>query len=120
VRSVYRDLFDNDIFSDFGLLYKDDCKIINIIQDIPAKSAAGFRQSMQEIVQFLSRQDNKDQLAKVADRYNKSSKYEWIFTQAVKKINPYSQKMNDDECERSRLILIDLMMAILEFQMNQQ
>ncbi len=28
-RSVYRDLFDSDVFSDFSLLYRDDCFIVN-------------------------------------------------------------------------------------------
>ena len=51
----------------------------------------------------------------MAEKYNKSSRYEWIFTQAIKKINNYSKKMSDIQCEKSRKVLIDLMMAIIEF-----
>ncbi len=31
VRTMYRDLFDADIFSDFGLLYRDEMLVINLI-----------------------------------------------------------------------------------------
>jgi hypothetical protein len=54
VRTMQRDLFDSDIFNDFGMLYKDNCRIINIIEAIPAKSSDGFRSSMTQIVEYLS------------------------------------------------------------------
>lgn len=60
VNSMYRDLFDSDIFGDFSMLYKDDCKIIDIIQKIPPQSADGFRKAIQDIVTYLSRSDNKE------------------------------------------------------------
>ena len=45
-RSIYKDLFDSDVFSDFSLLYKDDCHIIGIIQNIKPNSAESFKQSL--------------------------------------------------------------------------
>ncbi len=42
-RSIYRDCFDGDVFSDFSLLYKDDCRVINIIQSIKPNSQASFK-----------------------------------------------------------------------------
>jgi hypothetical protein len=30
-KSIYKDLFDSDVFSDFSLLYKDDCYVISVI-----------------------------------------------------------------------------------------
>lgn len=34
IRSVYREFFDSDIFSDFEMLYKDDFYVISQIQGI--------------------------------------------------------------------------------------
>ena len=31
VKTMYRDLFDSDIFNDFGLLYKGDMYVISLI-----------------------------------------------------------------------------------------
>jgi hypothetical protein len=59
VRTMQRDLFDSDIFNDFSMLYKDNCKVINIIENMPAYSAEGFRSSMKEIVDFVSLTENK-------------------------------------------------------------
>jgi hypothetical protein len=30
-RSIYRDMFDSDVFTDFCLLYKDECYVVNQI-----------------------------------------------------------------------------------------
>lgn len=50
----------------------------------------------------------------MAEKYQKGgSKFEWLFTQAIKKVNTYTSKMNADECERARKVLIDLIIAIL-------
>ncbi len=52
----------------------------------------------------------------VAKKYKKDeNKFEWIFTQAIKKVNTYTMKMDDSECERSRKVLLDLVIAIIEF-----
>lgn len=42
-RSIYRDLFDSDIFSDFSLLYKDNCYIISTIKAIKSASIESFQ-----------------------------------------------------------------------------
>lgn len=34
VRTMYRDLFDSDIFSDFGLLYRDNMYVIDLIRNM--------------------------------------------------------------------------------------
>ena len=66
----------------------------------------------------MTQQDNKAILGTVAQRYKKESKFEWILNQAVRKIDSYTAKMTDDECERSRKVLLSLIIAIIEFQVN--
>ncbi len=52
----------------------------------------------------------------MAKKYKKDdNKFEWIFTQAVKKVSSYTLKMDDHECERARKVLLDLVIAIIEF-----
>ena len=64
----------------------------------------------------MQQESNKQQLSLVAKKYKKDeNKFEWIFTQAIKKVNTYTMKMDDSECERSRKVLLDLVIAIIEF-----
>ena len=79
-----------------------------------SSSAESFRKSINDIMEFVSKEDNKQQLSEVAKKYKKDkSKFDWLFTQAIKKVSGYTSKMNDDECERSRKVLLDLIIAII-------
>lgn len=121
VKSVYSDCFDSDLSSDFSLLYKDDWHVINTIQSIKANSKESFCQAVQLILEFIQRDGNKQELGQVAKKYKKDeNKFEWIFTQAIKKVSIYTQKMDTDECERARKVLLDLVIAIIQFQVDQQ
>ena len=76
---------------------------------------------MQLILEFIQREGNKQELGQVAKKYKKDeNKFEWIFTQAIKKVSIYTQKMDTDECERARKVLLDLVIAIIQFQVDQQ
>ena len=54
----------------------------------------------------------------MAQKYKKESKLDWILSQAVRKIDTYTAKMTDEECERGRKVLLDLIIAIIEFQVR--
>ena len=111
-------MFDSDLVSNFSLLYKDDCKVINIIQHIKPNSQSSFKDAIKQILDFITSVDNKAILSTVAQKYNKESKLEWILSQAVRKIDTYTSRMTDDECERSRKVLLDLIISIIEFHVN--
>ena len=98
------------------MLYKDDWHVINLIQNTKPNSKDSFCQTIQKIIEFVQQESNKQQLNLVAKKYKKDdNKFEWIFTQAIKKVSTYTQKMDDCECERSRKVLLDLVIAIIEF-----
>ena len=90
-RSLYRDCFDSDLSSDFSLLYAEDWHVINIIQNIKPSSKASFCSAIEQIIEFVKREDHKQQLSQVAKKYKKDeNKFEWIFTQAIKKVYTYT------------------------------
>ena len=69
VRSIYRDFFDSDIFKDFDLLYKNDCHIVNLIQNTDETNATSFRKAIKEITEYLQKEENKKELEKIATKY---------------------------------------------------
>jgi hypothetical protein len=51
----------------------------------------------------------------VAKKYKKENKFEWLFLQAIKKVDGYTSKMTAEECEAARKVILDLIIAIIEF-----
>ena len=90
IRSVYREFFDSDIFSDFEMLYKNDFYIISQIQAITPNNMQSFLVAVKNISEFLSTDDSKQTIDKICTKYKTKSKSEYIFRQAIMKVNTYT------------------------------
>ena len=89
VRSIYRDFVDEDIFNDFDLLFEDDFFIISTIQKTKEGDVEGFHSAVKQILDFLSNDAKKQKIKQICAKYKKESKSEWIFRQAIVKIDKY-------------------------------
>lgn len=114
VKSIYRDLMDSDIFNDFQLLYQDDFYIIDKLQNTKEGSPQSFHAALTDIVNYLRNEDNKKKIKDVCGKYGKGDKFDWIFRNAVNKINKYIPQLSPDEVIQARKTILSLVTAILE------
>jgi hypothetical protein len=87
-------------------MYQDDFFIITKFQSTKEGDTLSFHRALTDIVDYLKNDENKNKIKDVCGKYGKGDKFDWIFRNAVNKINKFIPQLTCEEVVIARRIVL--------------